>query len=136
MNSNRILKDLHMERLRRQNLALHNTDKKIDKAVSTEESFSCAVCYTDGSSSGIVSPTCCRHKICLDCYTKITLLNKDKASCPECRTLYIKKAKEEIDEYADMPPLISVHQLIADYLFENELINLISTINYPYDQQN
>jgi hypothetical protein len=136
MASNQILKELHNERLKRQNPDVHNTDKKVDKAVSKEEPFSCAVCYTDGSSSGIVSPACCRHKICLDCYTKITLLNKEKASCPECRTLYIKKAKEEIDEYADMPPLISAQQLIANYLLENELIHFINTINYAYDQLN
>lgn len=140
MASNQILKELHNERLKRQNPDVHNntdnTDKKVDKTVATDEPFSCAVCYTDGSSSGIVSPACCRHKICLDCYTKITLLNKDKASCPECRTLYIKKAKEEIDEYADMPPLISAQQLIANYLLENELIHFINTINYAYDQLN
>ena len=140
MASNQILKDLHMEKLKRQNpTAYKNPEqipKMVDKAVGNDEPFSCAVCYTDGSSSGIVSPACCNHKICLDCYTKISLLNKDKASCPECRTLYIKKMKEELDIYADMPPLISVQQLIANYLFENELINFINNINYSHDQLN
>jgi len=131
MSSNQFLKELHIERLERQKNADNNVKSKpikVDKSVGPDESFSCAVCYTDGSSSGLVTPTCCSHKICLDCYTKITIMNKEKASCPECRTLYIKKKddEEEIDPYADMPPLISPHQLIYGYTFEEEAMGIIN----------
>lgn len=130
MSSNQFLKELHLEKLRRQNPKQpeqNNENTRVDKAVGADEPFCCAVCYTDGASSGLVTPTCCSHKICLECYTKITIINKDKASCPECRTLYIKKEEEkELDEYADMPPLISPHELINDYTFEEEAMSILN----------
>ena len=129
MSSNQFLKELHLEKLRREN----RTAKIVETVKEDKDPFCCAVCYTDGSTSGLVTPACCTHKICLDCYTKITLLNKGRASCPECRTLYIKKEKEEPDLYADMPPLISAQEIISRYLLENEIFNIINDINYSYN---
>jgi hypothetical protein len=149
MSSNKILKDLHLEKIRRETpnkpaiyKKIETTPLKVDKAIGPDDAFSCSVCYTDGTSSGLVTPVCCSHKICLECYTRITILNKEKASCPECRTLYIKKNGEENDDiYADMPPLISSQELIASYLIENEILHLINninrvTINYAHNQLN
>lgn len=62
-------------------------------------SFECAVCYTDGQ-SGIVTPTCCSHKICLTCYTNIVINNPSNPICPQCRAEYIKK-----EELIQTPPL-------------------------------
>jgi hypothetical protein len=58
------------------------------------ESFECAVCYTNGESSGIVNPKNCKHKICLACYTNIVLhAQNSEPICPECRTPFIKKSE-------------------------------------------
>jgi hypothetical protein len=132
------LKKLHYERLKRE------LKTYADKSVGPDE-FSCAVCYTDGKDSGLVTPACCSHKICLACYTKIVSLQKEQATCPECRTLYIPKpvdasagaggavgavgavaaaaaAGAESDIYYGMPPLINA--------WEVDLININTNINY------
>lgn len=116
------LKKLHYERLKRE------LKTYADKSVGPDE-FSCAVCYTDGKDSGLVTPACCSHKICLACYTKIVSLQKEQATCPECRKLYIPKpvdasaaAGAESDIYYGMPPLINA--------WEVDLININTNINY------
>jgi hypothetical protein len=122
------LKALHFERMKRQPKTYE------DKSVGPDEVFSCAVCYTDGSTSGLVTPTCCSHKICLECYTKIVSLKKEKATCPECRTLYIPKAVEAVetvetvetveaeeDEYQGMPDLIAPSEF--DIIYNNHNFN-------------
>ena len=124
------LKALHYERLKRE------LKTYVDKSVGPDEEFRCAVCYTDGKESGLVTPACCSHKICLACYTKIVCLNKEKATCPECRTLYIPKTVDEFaenaaaaaaaenDEYYGMPPLIEQHDL-GNYIINNNINNII-----------
>lgn len=120
--NNSTLGKLHFERMNR------IKPKAVDKAVGPDSAFCCSVCYTDGSESGLVSPASCDHKICLACYTKITLQHKEKAKCPECRTLYIRQAvaaqgqNDDNNIYADMPPLIDAYSLEA---FQNLRSNLI-----------
>jgi hypothetical protein len=130
MSSNHFLKELHLEKIRRQNTDTLAKPTKVDKAVGPDNPFCCAVCYTDGSSSGLVTPTSCTHKICLECYTKIAIQHKDNATCPECRTLYMKKENSEPDEYADMPPLISAQDLISHYIYDHQAFNIINNIVY------
>lgn len=49
----------------------------------------CPICYSEFE-SGIVKPSC-SHLLCLDCYTKI-LLNNKESGCPLCRkTLFTQK---------------------------------------------
>lgn len=129
------LKALHLERMKRQSKTY------ADKSVGPDDVFSCAVCYTDGSTSGLVTPACCSHKICLECYTKIVSLNKEKASCPECRTLYIPKTVEEEDEYYGMPDLIDPSEIYNNnnniyniHINNNNLINNLIH-NYPHHTQ-
>lgn len=134
------LKALHFERMKRQ------PKTYADKSVGPDDVFSCAVCYTDGSTSGLVTPACCSHKICLECYTKIVSLNKEKATCPECRTLYIPKKVEAVepveeeDEYYGMPDLISSSDIINNNNIFNLHIhndNLINNLirSYPHQAQ-
>jgi hypothetical protein len=106
MTSNSLLRELHFELLARKGVEGRVLESKT-------KSFSCPVCYTDGSKTGLVSPSCCSHKICLTCYSNILLRNKSKACCPECRAQYLKS--EDIledsldDDYLDMPPLIPIN---------------------------
>lgn len=51
------------------------------------DSFECPVCYTDGSLSGVLEPTC-KHKICVSCYSTI-ILKCPSATCPCCRKQYL-----------------------------------------------
>jgi len=51
------------------------------------DSFECPVCYTDGSLSGVLEPTC-KHKICVSCYSTI-ILKSAAATCPCCRKQYL-----------------------------------------------
>jgi len=59
------------------------------KTTDTQDEFSCPVCYTDGLESGLVSPSHCTHKICLECYTHIAA-RAASPSCPMCRKDYLK----------------------------------------------
>jgi len=134
MASNNILNTLHFERIARLNN--RGTEQKPQQEARQEEQkpqqeqFSCAVCYTNGDTSGIVIPACCSHKICLACYTNIVLEHKDRAKCPECRTTYKKDVA--IDEYADMPALISQLEYNDYYRFQNN-IRTIHHIQLPLD---
>ena len=133
------LKALHFERMKR----LPKTYE--DKSVGPDEVFSCAVCYTDGSTSGLVTPTSCSHKICLECYTKIVSLKKEKATCPECRTLYIPKTVEAVeaveaveeDEYYGMPDLIAPSEF--DIIYNNNFnmnLNINNNFNMNFNNNN
>ena len=57
--------------------------------IDNEDDFSCPVCYTDGAKSGLVQPSNCSHKICLECYTNIAT-KTTALLCPMCRIPYIK----------------------------------------------
>jgi len=107
MKSNSFLRTLHFERLARTKAATAATAYKKDPA------FSCAVCYTDGSKSGLVIPACCSHKICLMCYSNMLLRSKTESRCPECRAQYLQTEdiiEDSFDEdYLDMPPLIAIN---------------------------
>lgn len=59
-----------------------------EKENESDNNFSCPVCYTDGKESGLVNPSCCSHKICLQCYTNIAI-RSNSACCPMCRTKYL-----------------------------------------------
>jgi hypothetical protein len=63
----------------------------IEETEETQDIFSCPVCYTNGAESGIVTPSHCTHKICLECYTNIAS-RAPSPSCPMCRTDYLKTA--------------------------------------------
>lgn len=147
MSTNNLFRDLHFERLERLNgkklepstevqdfVPCPKTEQSIqtEQSVQSEAEFSCAVCYTDGETSGLVNPKCCSHKICLSCYTNIVIIHKQGAKCPECRTLYVPsseaiKSDDNIGDYDDMPPLISSMDIMpmANYTasYINNLIN-------------
>jgi hypothetical protein len=108
-----------MAQLHRERLARLNANTIMNQAVPAQAQaapaqapappFECPVCYTDGSDSGLVSPNC-GHKICLECYSTILIRTAAQASCPCCRTNYLKTAPQPVQEedpYADMPPLMS-----------------------------
>jgi hypothetical protein len=71
------------------NTILNNLAKERTARTTTpvNEEWSCPVCYTDGSSSGLVIPKCCSHKVCLDCYSNI-LTKTNNCICPVCRAEY------------------------------------------------
>lgn len=73
-----------------------DSDSENEKENETEKDneFSCPVCYTDGKESGLVNPSCCSHKICLQCYTNIAI-RANSASCPMCRTKYLNNEPEQ-----------------------------------------
>jgi hypothetical protein len=90
--------------------------QRLDKSVGPDSAFSCAVCYLDSTTSGLVTPTSCVHPICLSCYTKIVSLHKEKAKCPECRKFYMSSVQEiEEDPYSDLPPLINISYYYESY---------------------
>ena len=120
MTSNNILNTLHFERIAR----LNKKEPEQKSKQKPEPEFSCAVCYTNGDTSGLVIPASCSHKICLACYTTIVLEHKDRAKCPECRTTYKKGSAAADDEYADMPPLISQLEINDYYRRQNNLIEM------------
>ena len=62
-----------------------------------EQSFNCPVCYSDGANSGVVTPSNCTHKICLECYTNI-VLKTSSCICPMCRVPYVKKQQQEQEQ--------------------------------------
>lgn len=61
---------------------------------TSDESFSCPVCYTNGAESGLVSPARCSHQICLECYTNIAT-RAPSPTCPMCRTEYLRTNAQE-----------------------------------------
>jgi len=114
MTSNTDLRALHFERLARMGTG-HGATHTGHEPTATAE-FECAVCYTNGDSSGLVIPKCCSHKICLGCYTNIVLRSGGADSrCPQCRTVFLKKGTvvddSHDDDYSDLPPLISLDDL-------------------------
>ena len=60
---------------------------------SQDQPFSCPVCYSDGANSGVVNPSNCTHKICLECYTNI-VLKTSACICPMCRVPYVKRQEQ------------------------------------------
>jgi hypothetical protein len=64
-----------------------------EKEQEQEQSFNCPVCYSDGANSGVVTPSNCTHKICLECYTNI-VLKTSSCICPMCRVPYVKKQEQ------------------------------------------
>jgi len=146
MAQNELLRELHYEQLRRKGLPLpkHSTS---EKAVGSDSAFCCAVCYTDGETSGLVTPKC-THKICLACYTTIVIGHKEKAKCPECRAVYMPEDKsknitlelraENTNDYNfntdddddNMPPLIGLNDDIInnniEYIYYNTNTNNIN----------
>ena len=94
--------------LSRYNILSYITIEKAEKELESttifvpleeEEAFSCPVCYTDGSESGLVKPASCSHSICLNCYTNI-VIRAPHSLCPLCRTEYLptlQQPEEVID---------------------------------------
>jgi hypothetical protein len=142
MAQNELLRELHYEQLRRKGLPLPKPSTS-EKAVGPDSEFCCAVCYTDGETSGLVTPKCA-HKICLACYTTIVIGHKEKAKCPECRTVYMPEDKSknitlelrtensnaynyipsnDDDDDDNMPPLIGLNDDIVnnniEYIYYN-----------------
>lgn len=122
--NNELLRALHMERLGRLNNKIVEGEQvqELEQEQHQEQDqdkdkdhFECPVCYTDGSTTGLVTPVC-GHKVCLACYSTMLLGNMTK--CPCCRRKYLSHGiEEESDEvdYSDMPPLISHSELHALY---------------------
>jgi hypothetical protein len=89
----------------------------------------CPVCYTDGSTSGIVKPACCDHVICLECYTNIVVRQPTDPVCPCCRAHYL--AQEQIIE-ASSPmysnQITEAHYVYLDHLILSTLLGLPSPL--------
>ena len=83
--------------------------------------FECPVCYTNGATTGIVTPVC-GHQLCLGCYSTMLVNNQTTNKCPCCRRKYLNtgidgsvngsvditdiSSQDADDPYADMPALI------------------------------
>lgn len=151
--NNELLRALHMERLQRQEQAEHQgqsqsqleqqseqnnvimqeqeQDQDQDQEQEQDQSddaFECPVCYTDGATTGLVTPVC-GHKVCLGCYSTMLLGGRGMLTkCPCCRQKYLvydgeQEEDQEQDDYAGMPPLISqseVHDIYAEPAFNNQ----------------
>lgn len=153
MAQNELLRELHYEQLRRKGLPLpkHSTS---EKAVGPDSAFCCAVCYTDGETSGLVTPKCA-HKICLACYTTIVIGHKEKAKCPECRAVYMPEDKSKNislelraentngynyipdntdEDYDNMPDLIEDNGIINN--INHNIHNNMDNIYYHYANAN
>lgn len=72
------------------------------KESDTQDEFSCPVCYSDGAESGLVTPSHCTHKICLECYTNIAA-RAPSPNCPMCRTDYLKAPVQRTMSPSQMP---------------------------------
>ena len=71
------------------NESVEQEQEQAQSVNESDESFSCPVCYTNGSESGLVSPAHCTHQICLECYTNIAT-RAPSPTCPMCRTEYLR----------------------------------------------
>jgi len=148
MSSNSVLRELHYARLARGGLpstsaagasAAEASPPQASAAEASaeaapSETFECAVCYTDGSASGLVIPKCCSHKICLGCYTNIVLRSRaTDARCPQCRTVFLPKGTvvtdSHDDDYSDMPPLLSYDELYPPSIAQQAHSELEATRN-------
>jgi hypothetical protein len=81
---------------------------------------------------GTLVPDNCSHKICVKCYTNIVLTSKNNLRCPQCRTPYLHKSEiveTEIDDYDEMPPLISLDDLFNINHDVTQTINVNSVNN-------
>lgn len=103
------------------------SDSVPEKPLEQEQApkVECPVCYTDGSSSGIVKPACCDHTICLECYTNIVVRQPTDPVCPCCRAHYL--AQEQIIEASS--PMYSnqineAHYVYLDHLILSTLLGL------------
>jgi len=90
-----------------------------------EQKVECPVCYTDGSTSGIVKPACCDHTICLECYTNIVVRQPTDPVCPCCRAHYL--AQDQIIEASS--PMYSNqinegHLVYLDHLILSSILGL------------
>jgi len=98
-------------------------DISVSSGLSNNNDFNCPVCYTDGSSSGLVIPSCCSHKICLHCYTSIAV-RANKPTCPMCRTDYLSVSPRVTLESNEIIITEEEIQLIIDRLMEgNRIMN-------------
>ena len=132
--NNELLRALHMERLQRQEQShqgqsqaeQNNAMEQEQDQEQSDDAFECPVCYTDGATTGLVTPVC-GHKVCLGCYSTMLLGGRGMLTkCPCCRQKYLVyngEQEEDQDDYAGMPPLISqseVHDIYAEPAFNNQ----------------
>jgi hypothetical protein len=86
------------------NMTTKNTNKNTDLITIKETSFVCAVCYEENEGeSGLVKPALCKHKICMECFSKIVMEHKENAKCPECRMTYLKQDENIKQDAAAFP---------------------------------
>lgn len=86
------------------------------------QAFVCPVCYSDGANSGVVTPSNCTHKICLECYTNI-VLKTSACICPMCRVPYVKK-QEQPEQNSQLRPNTPILR-IPPHLNGDAMANLI-----------
>jgi hypothetical protein len=90
-----------------------------------EPKVECPVCYTDGTSSGIVKPACCDHTICLACYTNIVVRQPTDPVCPCCRAHYL--AQDQIIEASSPMYSNQIHEghlVYLDHLILSSILGL------------
>ena len=126
---NSVLRDLHYERV------LRTTNATRSEVKTKTTNYTCAVCLEHkDETKGTLTPDNCSHKICVKCYTNIVLTNKNNIRCPQCRTPYVHKSEiieTEIDDYGEMPPLISLNEL-----FINRNLIQVDSINNSINDNN
>lgn len=120
-----------------------------EQSQQQEDIFECPVCYTNGATTGIVTPVC-GHKLCLGCYSTMLVGNKETNKCPCCRRKYLNtgayepyeitdiSSQDADDPYADMPALIPQPGLaehieriydIAPAITLTTIIDLVNELN-------
>jgi len=100
-------------------------DQQPDQAEEQQPKVECPVCYTDGSSSGIVKPACCDHTICLACYTNIVVRQPTDPVCPCCRAHYL--AQDQIIEASSPMYSNQIHEghlVYLDHLILSSILGL------------
>jgi hypothetical protein len=72
------------------NLTPHiNKCNNIIKVIQDMQDNMCAICYEDIEINNCVTPKC-NHKVCIQCYSKNLILNKNGNKCATCRQIIFK----------------------------------------------
>jgi hypothetical protein len=107
-----------------EDMILNNNKTKVEK--HEECAFLCSVCYTESESeAGLVKPASCKHKICMECFSRIIMEHKENSKCPECRTNYLKQTELQNNKNNNTEQEFMVNAITYfDNIIENDFIHL------------
>jgi hypothetical protein len=108
---------------------------EVEETVTDSEEFSCPVCYTDGTETGLVSPSKCSHKICLGCYTNIAV-RASMPVCPMCRTEYLTNSPVETSTPNTSPVITPVRRPLSPNMDSDVMSLLIHNRLPEYSYRN